>query len=215
MLVVVSDLHFEEEKSDVIPGKGGFPAASFSRNLPGKAYQSFIAHLASEAIRNKAERLDLVFAGDIFDLHRTSLWMDDDVRPYVNTTEVDEDLERRVIKILKAIQNEPGEIGTLLKESAALEDTATAFTHYDWRLQHQSTQLATNPIFRLLFNSFEQIYTLMGEIYFSAAACRQHSLTYYRALQDCLGDPDAAETLTRRVMAESLELWNDLHGGSS
>lgn len=111
MLVVVSDLHFEEEKSDIISGKGGFSPVDFSRNLPGKAYQSFIAHLASEAERNNAQRLDLVFAGDIFDIHRTSLWVNDEVkhvRPYVNINEVDQDVEERVLKILKAIQNEPG-----------------------------------------------------------------------------------------------------------
>lgn len=117
--------------------------------------------------------------------------------------------------VRQATQNAPVEIGALLQESVSLENTATAFARFDWRLQHRCTQLATNPIFRLLFNSFEQIYTLMGEIYFSAEACRQHSRAYYCALQDCLDDPEAAETLTRRVLGESLDLWNDLHEGSS
>jgi len=117
--------------------------------------------------------------------------------------------------VRQAIQNSPAEIEALLKGSPALEDTATAFTRFDWCLQLRCTQLATNPIFRLLFNSFEQIYTLMGEIYFSSDVCRRHSDAYYRALQDCLGDPQAAETLTRRILAESQDLWNDLHGGSS
>ena len=67
MLVVISDLHFEEESSDVIPGIGNHPPVAFSRNLPGRAYRSFIAHLATEAARNGAKKLDLAFAGDIFD----------------------------------------------------------------------------------------------------------------------------------------------------
>lgn len=116
--------------------------------------------------------------------------------------------------VRQAIQNAPGEIDALLQESAALENTAAAFTRFDWRLQYHCTQLATNPIFRLLFNSFEQIYILMGEVYFSAEACRQHSRAYYRALKSYLCDPKAAETLTRRVLGESQDLWNDLHGGS-
>ncbi|MFN2189933.1 MAG: hypothetical protein ACK2T3_14310 [Candidatus Promineifilaceae bacterium] len=117
MLVVLSDLHFEEETSDAIPGKGGFPPVAFSRNLPGKAYKSFITHLASEAVRNRAKKLDLVFAGDIFDMHRTSLWFTDpkgDLRPYVNIDEVGADVEKRVMRILKDIQNEPG-VGKALK----------------------------------------------------------------------------------------------------
>lgn len=117
--------------------------------------------------------------------------------------------------VRQAIQNAPVEINAFLEEAAALEDTAIAFTRFDWGLQHRCTQLATNPIFRLLFNSFEQIYTLMGEIYFSCDACRQHSRAYYRALDNCLGNPEAAEALTRQVLGESLALWNNLQGGRS
>ena len=89
MLVVISDLHFEEEQSDNIPGNNNHPRIEFSRNLPGKAYRRFFAHLASEAVRNEAERLDLVLAGDLFDLHRTSLWFyqnPENLRPYVKNS---------------------------------------------------------------------------------------------------------------------------------
>ncbi len=111
MLVVISDLHFEEEASDVIPGTGNHPPVAFSRNLPGRAYRSFIAHLAIEATKNGAKKLDLAFAGDIFDIHRTSLWVVDNesgARPYVNTSEAGRNVERKVLDILKAIQKEPG-----------------------------------------------------------------------------------------------------------
>jgi hypothetical protein len=49
MLVVFSDLQFEEEKANYIIGDGSHPPIYFSRNLPGKVYRSFIAHLANEA----------------------------------------------------------------------------------------------------------------------------------------------------------------------
>lgn len=109
MLVVLSDLHFEEERSDNIPGDGDHSPIQYSRNLPGKAYRRFFVHLAAEAIRNKAEKLDLVLAGDIFDIHRTSLWFlpeSQGIRPYVDIKDVDLKLEERILFILKAMKEE-------------------------------------------------------------------------------------------------------------
>ncbi|MGD2049962.1 MAG: hypothetical protein PVH03_10710, partial [Chloroflexota bacterium] len=106
MLVVISDLHFEEERTDVIPEGNGLPAVSYSRNLPAKVFRSFINHLAQEAVRNRARSLDLVFAGDIFDLHRTSLWFranPSNLRPYVQSGAVDGDLEGFLRRILAQI----------------------------------------------------------------------------------------------------------------
>lgn len=109
MLVVISDLHFEEERTDVIPEGNGFPAVAYSRNLPAKVFRSFINHLAQEAIRNQARSMDLVLAGDIFDLHRTSLWFranQSNLRPYVKNGDVDGDLEEFLRKIMAQIQVE-------------------------------------------------------------------------------------------------------------
>jgi UDP-2,3-diacylglucosamine pyrophosphatase LpxH len=112
MLVVISDLHFEEETSDQIPGTQNKHAVAFKRNLPAIAFQQVVADLAGEAVRNKAKRLDLVLAGDIFDLHRTQLWFEEDaspLRPYVACDEIagSLDLERKLLQILTAITLEP------------------------------------------------------------------------------------------------------------
>ena len=104
MIVVISDLHLEEEASDNLAG-----IPPFTRNLPAKAYISFIARLADEAKRNGAQRLDLVLAGDIFDIHRTGLWFSDEnpgPKPYVSSDEVDDKLESKVMEILDAISKE-------------------------------------------------------------------------------------------------------------
>ncbi len=108
MLVVISDLHMEEEASLTIPSSGGDPPISFSRNLSPKAYQKVFADLAAEAQRNKANELHLVLAGDIFELHRSGLWFKenpDDVLPLVNNSEVKSGgaLERKILQILDAI----------------------------------------------------------------------------------------------------------------
>lgn len=117
MLVVLSDLHFEEEASDIIPGDDVHPPVIFSRNLPALPYRRLVAHLASEAVRNGATQLDLVLAGDIFDIHRTALWFAEDefagARPYTDNAEVDTLLEGRIVQILEAIAAEETIAGVL------------------------------------------------------------------------------------------------------
>lgn len=130
MLVVISDLHFEEEASDVISVDGAGPPVEYQRNIPSRAYRRLMASLAREAERNGAKRLDLVLAGDIFDLDRTSLWFEpvhgEEVRPYdAATTEVatGSALEAKILEIVEAIAREPQAGGT----EPTVADTLAAF----------------------------------------------------------------------------------------
>jgi UDP-2,3-diacylglucosamine pyrophosphatase LpxH len=109
VLVVISDLHFEEEQSDFLSDGGGerpyFSRNLFRRNTSAEAYRRLTAWLAAEARRSQARHVDLVLAGDVFDLHRTSLWFrdnSDNVRPYVSSTDVGAALENKVLGILDA-----------------------------------------------------------------------------------------------------------------
>ena len=107
MIVVISDLHFEEEASDVIPGRGGRPDVIFRRNLNPRAYRNFIAQMAEQVERRKVTEFQLVIAGDLFDFSRTTLWFADEVRPYVSLAKVDEQLEQKALRILDATAEEP------------------------------------------------------------------------------------------------------------
>jgi UDP-2,3-diacylglucosamine pyrophosphatase LpxH len=116
MLVVLSDLHFEEEVASQILGDGSLPPLQFHRNLPAKPYQILISQLADEALRNSAQRLDLVLAGDIFDLHRTGLWFAENPagsRPYVNTLSVSAELEALLLRIIRGISEEKNVVDVL------------------------------------------------------------------------------------------------------
>lgn len=109
MLVVISDLHFEEEASNHIEGDGKHSPLKFHRNLPATPYRLLVSQLATDAVRNEAKRLDLVLAGDIIDLHRTGLWFHSNpsnLRPYVNSTEVGSELEAFLLKIIKSVAGE-------------------------------------------------------------------------------------------------------------
>lgn len=115
MLVVLSDLHFVEESSHYLEGAETLARLAipvrYSHNLPARPFQQLAIRLADEAVRNKAERLDLVLAGDVFDLHRTAMWFNDNPtneRPYVAATPeaVNPALEALLIRIIDAIAKE-------------------------------------------------------------------------------------------------------------
>lgn len=112
---------------------------------------------------------------------------------------------------LQACQAAGEEVRAFLENAAALDDTPSAFARFDWQLHHLLTQRASNPIFRLLLNSFEALYLSMAERYFAFEPCRQHSRAFYAALQNCT--PEQAEVLARTTMQESLSLWMQLTDG--
>ncbi len=101
MIAVISDLHFEEEATDVIPGRFG-KELRFRRNLSPKVFASFVSHMADEVRRRRSENFHLVISGDLFDLNRTTLWFSDPLRPYVANGEFTPALEQKVLRILDA-----------------------------------------------------------------------------------------------------------------
>jgi len=107
MIVAISDLHFEEEATDLIPAANGQPALIFRRNLDPRAYRHFIRQMAEQVERRRISNFDLVIAGDVFDFNRTTLWFRDELRPYVSLDKVDSALEQKILDILEAIADEP------------------------------------------------------------------------------------------------------------
>ena len=110
----------------------------------------------------------------------------------------------------QAMETASSEIAALLAKFEAIEDTSAAFANADWELHHLLTLRAGNPIFRLLLNSFQSLYQVIGEHYFVSAENRKRSRAYYAVLLNCAKKNAylKAETLTRDVMNESLALWN-------
>jgi GntR family negative regulator for fad regulon and positive regulator of fabA len=109
----------------------------------------------------------------------------------------------------QAMEQAAPEIAALLADYADLEESPAAFASADWKLHFLLTQRATNPIFRLLLNSFQNLYQVMAEHYFASAESRKRSRAFYAELLSCArkGAFLKAETLTREVMEESLALW--------
>jgi GntR family negative regulator for fad regulon and positive regulator of fabA len=112
----------------------------------------------------------------------------------------------------QAIGSSAEEIARLLEEYANLADDPAAFARADLDLHALLTQRADNPVFRLLLNSFQKLYILTGEAYFAYPVCRKSSRKFYADLLACArrGSDCDAESLARRVMEESLALWQKM-----
>lgn len=111
-----------------------------------------------------------------------------------------------------SVKKNPAKIQELLDSIQNLPDWAENFAHADWALHHALTVASGNPIFTLILNGFREFYPSMAKLYFNHSETRRHSSGFYRQLSQCVrcSDHEAAERLTRKVMAESLQLWQTL-----
>ncbi|NPV87741.1 MAG: fatty acid metabolism transcriptional regulator FadR [Anaerolineae bacterium] len=115
-----------------------------------------------------------------------------------------------------AIHNDAESIAQLLATYPDLADTPEAYTQADWELHRSLTIASRNPVFTLILNGFCELYAIMGKRYFALPAARAYSQQFYQKLLDCArqADEDAAETLTRQVMAESMRFWQQVSQSS-
>ncbi|HZN95359.1 MAG TPA: hypothetical protein VFB81_21755, partial [Myxococcales bacterium] len=79
MLAVISDLHFQHTSNDALryAVDGVVHELEVRRNIPPEAFQRFFAQVHAIAEHRRAREVELVFAGDIFEIHRTPLWFFD------------------------------------------------------------------------------------------------------------------------------------------
>lgn len=108
-----------------------------------------------------------------------------------------------------AVERAPEEVSSVLKAFENLADTSEDYARADWELHHQLTIASGNPIFTLILNGFADFYQTMAAIYFQRASSRQHSYAFYKELLEAATRHDfvQAEAIVRRVMSDSLQLW--------
>ena len=113
-----------------------------------------------------------------------------------------------------AIHNSPSDVIRLLESIQNLPDTSADFTNADLHLHTRLTILSRNPVFTLIFNGFSDLYSVMGQRYFSIDQTRDHSRSFYKKLLSAALSNDSflAEEVTRNVMKESSDLWNLYQG---
>jgi GntR family negative regulator for fad regulon and positive regulator of fabA len=114
----------------------------------------------------------------------------------------------------RAVELSAAAIVDLLEAYQAVENTPEAFAEADWHLHRVLTIASGNPVFTLILNGFDALYRNLAARYFASPEARAHSRRFYADLLASAraADPDGAEVTTRRVMAESVEIWMRLAG---
>lgn len=117
-----------------------------------------------------------------------------------------------------AIQQAPSDVIRMLEAMQNIPDTNTDFTRVDIDLHYRLTVLSGNPVFTLIFNGFIDLYRATGLLYFSISQSRDHSRSYYKKMLSAALSNDIfmAQEVTRSVMRESIDLWNQsMHRGEN
>ncbi len=109
-----------------------------------------------------------------------------------------------------ATQRSPSEVVRLLESIQGTADSAVDFTRVDLELHYRLTILSGNPIFTLILNGFGDLYRSMGLLYFSSSLSRDHSRSFYKKLLSAVLSNDVylVGEVTRQVMQDSIDLWN-------
>ncbi len=118
MLIVMSDLHLAESKSLRLG------AMQFNHNLPADVYQEFFREIAESLDDGVVPEVDLVLAGDIFELTRSALWLEDSLRPYGHLDDIaaGSAQEAMILTILNTIA-EDERVAETLRIIRGLENT--------------------------------------------------------------------------------------------
>ncbi|PID85328.1 MAG: fatty acid metabolism transcriptional regulator FadR [Chloroflexi bacterium] len=108
-----------------------------------------------------------------------------------------------------AILKEHGAVVAFLEQHLTLADETAVYAKYDWQLHRHLTIQSGNPIYPLILNGFTDFYEQIACIYFSRPESRRRSRNFYAALLETAAAQDAAraEIICRKVMKESIDLW--------
>lgn len=123
MIAIISDLHMQHTSRDGVRYRsdGGIREAGIRRNIDDKDFSRLFSIIHEKAGMVGATDIHLVFAGDIFELLRTPLWLFGDVRPTETSVGPDEEsnpLRETVHRILDALEEERGVFWKALRDFA-------------------------------------------------------------------------------------------------
>jgi UDP-2,3-diacylglucosamine pyrophosphatase LpxH len=107
MIVLVSDLHLQHTSKDAIRWRDGehLIECGVKRNVSAGALNLLLAEVAENVARCEVRQVELVLAGDIFELHRTPAWFlgGRGLRPFTSAAQAPAELEGQVRDILEAV----------------------------------------------------------------------------------------------------------------
>jgi GntR family negative regulator for fad regulon and positive regulator of fabA len=96
-----------------------------------------------------------------------------------------------------------------LAEIPPMESDSDVWVNYDWNLQVVMLLTAENPVFRMIFNGFGDLFKLLSKKYFTHEKARQSSRTFYTRLAESKTEGEWTGCV-QQAMNESRQLWSSL-----
>ncbi|MBH0056414.1 fatty acid metabolism transcriptional regulator FadR [Pseudoalteromonas sp. SWXJZ94C] len=113
-----------------------------------------------------------------------------------------------------AIKLNPERVIEILSQSHELEDTAQAFSDYDYKVHHELAVAGNNRIYVLILNGFRGFYSKIGCHYFSDAGTRELARQFYKDLTVLAENKehDGAISMMRKYGHQTGEIWQKIRG---
>lgn len=114
------------------------------------------------------------------------------------------------IYIRKAFKIAPKESLAIFEQLENLEDTAAAYTQFDYDLFRKLAFASGNPIYGLILNSLKGLYERVGLFYFSNPRGRDLAKWFYRQLFEICrnGEINKVQACIRQYGKESGIIWS-------
>ncbi|WP_282131851.1 fatty acid metabolism transcriptional regulator FadR [Pseudoalteromonas aliena] len=113
-----------------------------------------------------------------------------------------------------AIKLNPERVIEILSQSDELEDTAQAFSDYDYKVHHELAVAGNNRIYVLILNGFRGFYSKIGCHYFSDTGTRELARQFYKDLTVLAEnrEHDGAISMMRKYGHQTGEIWQKIRG---
>ncbi len=110
-----------------------------------------------------------------------------------------------------AISNTAPEVEIFLQGIAEGSEDPAILAFQDFQAQKLLSRLSGNAIMALALNNLETLYIKAMSAYYKDFEARKQARVYFRMVYKAAraGEPDAAEAITRRVMQECVQLWEN------
>lgn len=117
-----------------------------------------------------------------------------------------------VIYIRAALKLNAERAAEVLQEASELEDTAEAYSAFDYRMHHQLAFASGNPIYVLILNGFKDLYSRVASVYFQDEQARRLADEHYQELLKLAQDSsfDQVMAVIRQYGARTAKLWVEL-----
>ncbi|MCL1077242.1 fatty acid metabolism transcriptional regulator FadR [Parashewanella spongiae] len=111
-----------------------------------------------------------------------------------------------------AVRTNPQIVVEVLEQTHDIEDTAEAYSEFDYQLHHKLAFSCGNPLYVLILNGFKGLYSRVGRYYFSSSEARKLALDFYKKLEKLSIEKDyeSVPSLMREYGMASGRLWASL-----